>query len=102
MTFRKSGLILSAVALIGLGAPSFAVEMTPKHHKHAHAYVHAYSPYRPNNNNLFPGAVTDVGSDDRYFSDTRQTPPNQLGSGISQKFQIFDYSSPSLLQFETP
>ena len=38
MTFRKSGLILSAVALIGLAAPSFAVEMTPKHHKHAHAY----------------------------------------------------------------
>jgi hypothetical protein len=97
MKFRKSGLILSVVALIGLAAPSLAVEMTPKHHKHAHAY----STYRPNNN-LFPGAITDVGSDDRYASDTRHTPPDQLGPGILQKFQIFDDSGPSLFQFETP
>jgi hypothetical protein len=97
MKFRKNGLILSVVALIGLAAPSFAVEMTPKHHKHAHAY----STYRPNNN-LFPGPITDVGSDDRYFSDTRNTPPDQLGPGILQKFQIFDDSGPSLFEFETP
>ena len=101
MKFRKSGLILSVVSLIGLAAPSLAVEMTPKHHKHAHVYAHTYSTYRPNNN-LFPGAITDVGSDDRYSSDTRHTPPDQLGPGILQKFQIFDDSGPSLFEFETP
>lgn len=101
MKFRKSGLILSVVAIIGLAAPSFAVETTPKHHRHAPVHAHIYPTYRPSNE-LFPGPITDVGSDDRYYSDTRHTPPDQLGPGILQKFQIFDNSGPSWFGIETP
>lgn len=83
MKFRIAGLIVSAVALAALAAPSVAHEMKPKRSAHVH-YVGASSA-KPD---LFPGAVRSEGSDNRYFTDTREPLSRNLGAPIFQKYDF--------------
>ena len=81
MKFRIAGLIVSAVALAAFAAPSVAHELKPKRPAHVHYF--AAKSAKPD---LFTGAVPNVGSDNRYFSDTRETPVTSLGATFFQRY----------------
>ena len=81
MKFRIAGLIVSAAALVAFAAPSVAHELKLK--RHAHARYVAGRSAKPD---LFPGAAVNEGSDNRYFSDTRETPVTSLGSTFFQRY----------------
>jgi len=87
MTVRFGALIVSALALGALAGPSFAYDVKPKHH-HVVAAPAARSPeWRGLSEDFFAGPVKDPGSDNRYFSDTRQPKNESLGAPIFQRWQ---------------
>jgi hypothetical protein len=86
MTVRFGALILSALALGAMAAPSFAdpVKLKPKHHV---ARVESRSQWKGVSEDFFPGQLPDPGSDNRYFSDTRSPNFLNLGAPIFQRWE---------------
>ncbi len=82
MKLLKSGLVLSAVAVLGLATSGMADPMLPKPKRHKVVYVN-HAP--PAHEDLFPGAIVQPGTTDRYFSDTVNPPFGSLGPGIMQR-----------------
>lgn len=85
MMVRFGALIVSALALGALAAPSFAQEVKPKP-KH-HVVAPAPKPgWKQLSEDFFAGPVQDAGSDNRYFSDTRQPKQQSLGAPIFERW----------------
>ena len=72
MTVRFGALIVSALALCALAGPSFADDMKPKPKRHEAAPAAKSSDWKGLSEDFFAGPVQNPGSDNRYFSDTRQ------------------------------
>jgi hypothetical protein len=88
MTVRFGARITSVLALAALTGPAFAdvVKMRPKHH-HPIAVASAAPGWQGLSEDFFAGQAPDPGSDNRYFSDTRQPKTESLGAPIFQRWQ---------------
>ncbi len=89
------GLVLSVLAAVCLAAPALAQEAQKKP-AHSGAVVRHHPVQRPatvasttplSDDAFLHGTVPDVGSDNRYFTDTRSPSINSLGPTIFSKWQ---------------
>lgn len=87
------GLILSAMAAACLASPAYATvaQKKPVHHHpvaHRHVVARRAPVSTPLSDDAFlHGSVPDVGSDDRYYSDTRSPPSSSFGPSIFSRWQ---------------
>jgi hypothetical protein len=82
MTIRFGAFMVSALAISAFVSPSFAeTKLKPKHH-HVAAPAARTSEWKGLSEDFFAGPVNDPGSDNRYFTDTRQPPIRTLGAPI--------------------
>jgi len=88
MTVRFGALIVSALVLGALTAPSFAYDTKRKVKHHAPAPVAQRTDWKGLSEDFFSGGIPDPGSDNRYFSDTRKPDEKLLGAPIFERQQF--------------
>ncbi len=87
MTVRFGAILLSALLVGALTAPSFAETVKRKHRGHFPAPVEQKSNWKGLSEDFFAGAPEDPGSNNRYFTDTRQPDNRTLGAPIFERWQ---------------